>query len=148
MSGKHMAFMHNIMHWADTVDRCGYDGQQKGTICDAHGPYPSIWSTLKSVFRQVRLIHCAYESLRCLDLEEVPFFVLTTQCHNRLLYPLVQVQGVIKEHSVIPVLVLPSLAAIFDFPTDTCIYSSGKKMLPFVPFACLQNGAWTDCKRK
>ena len=25
-----------------TVDRRGYGGQQKGTICDARGPYPSI----------------------------------------------------------------------------------------------------------
>ena len=25
-----------------TIDRRGYGGQQKGTICDARGPYPSI----------------------------------------------------------------------------------------------------------
>jgi hypothetical protein len=49
--------------------RRGYDGQQKGTICDARGSCPSIWSILKPVFRQVRLIRCTYESLRCLDVE-------------------------------------------------------------------------------
>ena len=58
-----------IMHWVGTVDRCGYVSQQKGTICDARGPCPTIWSTLKPVFRRIRLIRCAYESLRCLHLE-------------------------------------------------------------------------------
>ena len=35
-----------------TVDRRGYGGQQKDIICDACGLYPSIWCTLKPVFRQ------------------------------------------------------------------------------------------------
>ena len=35
-----------------TVDRHGYGGKQKGTICDARGPYPSIWCTLKPVFAE------------------------------------------------------------------------------------------------
>ncbi len=57
-----------------SFDRCvwhrhGYDGQQKCTICDTHGSCPSIWSILKPIFCQVRLIRCAYESLRCLDIE-------------------------------------------------------------------------------
>ena len=43
-----------------TVDRRGYGGQQTGTICDARGPYPSIRGTLRLVFRQMRLIHCAH----------------------------------------------------------------------------------------
>ena len=30
---------------------------------------PLIWSILKSVFRQFQLVRCAYESLRCLDLQ-------------------------------------------------------------------------------
>ena len=33
-----------------TVDRRSYSGQQKGIICDASGPYPSIWRTLKAEF--------------------------------------------------------------------------------------------------
>ena len=44
--------MHN-MKWVGTVDRRGYGGQQKGTICDVRGPYPSIWRTLKPIFRQI-----------------------------------------------------------------------------------------------
>jgi hypothetical protein len=41
-------------------------GNKKGTICDAHGLYPSI---LKPIFRQIHLIRCAYESLRYLELK-------------------------------------------------------------------------------
>ena len=35
-----------IMQWVNsgTVNRCGYSGQQKSTICDTSGQYPSIWS--------------------------------------------------------------------------------------------------------
>ena len=39
-----------------TADRRGYGGQQRRTICDARGSYPSIWRTLKPVFRRIRLI--------------------------------------------------------------------------------------------
>ena len=39
MSRKHNWYAYALM---GTVDRRGYGGQQKGTICDAHGPYPSI----------------------------------------------------------------------------------------------------------
>ena len=39
MSRKHNWYVYALM---GTVDRRGYDGQQKGTICDARGPYPSI----------------------------------------------------------------------------------------------------------
>ena len=60
--------LHYIMHWVGTVDRHGYPSQQKGTICDACGPYPSIWHTMKPVFHRIWLIHCVYESLRCLYL--------------------------------------------------------------------------------
>ena len=66
MSRKHNWYAYALM---GTVDRRGYGGQQKGTICDARGPYPSICRTLKPVFRQTRLIRCDYESLRRLYLE-------------------------------------------------------------------------------
>ena len=39
MSRKHNGMYHALM---GTADRCGYSGQQKGTICDARGRYPSI----------------------------------------------------------------------------------------------------------
>jgi hypothetical protein len=48
------------LQWVGAVDR---HGQRKGSICDAQGPYPWIWNTLKPVFRQIRLTHCAYESI-------------------------------------------------------------------------------------
>ena len=77
-----------------TVDRRGYGGQQKGTICDARGPYPSIWRTLKPVFRQIRLICWAYESLRYPHLEICRFLCSQQQRHNWLLYPLAHARGV------------------------------------------------------
>ena len=40
MSRKHNGHV-SVMSMG-TVDRRGYGGQQKGTICDARGPYPSI----------------------------------------------------------------------------------------------------------
>ena len=39
MSRKHNWYAYALM---GTVNRRGYGGQQKGTICDARGPYPSI----------------------------------------------------------------------------------------------------------
>ena len=45
-----------IMHWVGTVVRRGYVSLQKGTICDARGPCPLIWRTLKPVFRRIWLI--------------------------------------------------------------------------------------------
>ena len=62
MSRKHNALM-------GTVDRRGYGSQQIGTICDTRGPYPTIWRPQTPFFRQIRLIRCAYESLRHLHLE-------------------------------------------------------------------------------
>ena len=47
MSRKHNWYAYALM---GTVDRCGYCGLQKCTICDARGPYPSIWHTLKPFF--------------------------------------------------------------------------------------------------
>ena len=37
-------------------------------------PYPSIWRTLKPFFHRIRLIRCAYKSLRRLHLEIWRFF--------------------------------------------------------------------------
>ena len=42
-----MGMHHALM---GTVDRHGYGGKQKGTICDACGLYPSISRTLKPFF--------------------------------------------------------------------------------------------------
>ena len=39
MSREHNWYAYALM---GTVDRRGYRGQQKGTICDVRGPYPSI----------------------------------------------------------------------------------------------------------
>ena len=39
MSRKYSWYAYALM---GTVNRRGYDGQQKGTICDACGPYPLI----------------------------------------------------------------------------------------------------------
>ena len=47
-----------IMHRVGTVDRCGYGGQQKGTICDVHGPCLSIWHSLKPISCQIRSMSC------------------------------------------------------------------------------------------
>ena len=44
-------------------------GQQKRAICDTRRPYQMIWSRLKPVFCWFGWICCAYDSLRCLDLE-------------------------------------------------------------------------------
>ena len=44
-------------------------GPTKCSICDAHGPWQTIQSIMKPVFRQYRRICCSYESLRCLDLQ-------------------------------------------------------------------------------
>ena len=41
MSRKHYGHA-SCIDMMGTADRRGYGGQQKGTICDAHGPYPSI----------------------------------------------------------------------------------------------------------
>ena len=54
--------MHHALIIVGTVNRRGYCGQQKDTICDAHGPYPSIWRALKPVFHQIRLIRCTYDT--------------------------------------------------------------------------------------
>ena len=68
MSRKHNGHALCI-EYTGTVDRRGYVSQQKGTIYDARGPCPSISRTMKPVFRRIRLICYAYESLRCLHLE-------------------------------------------------------------------------------
>ena len=57
-----------IMHMG-MVNGRGYDDQQKCTVCDICRPCHSILSTLKPVFRHIQQIRCAYNSLRCLDLQ-------------------------------------------------------------------------------
>ena len=90
-----------IMYLVGTVNRRGYMylSQQKGTNCDACGPYPSIWCTMKPIFRRIRLIRCVYESLRCLHHEIWRFLCSRQQqwqqWHDRLLYPLCMRAGVI-----------------------------------------------------
>ena len=49
MSRKHIACMHYTYYWVGPVDRRGYGGQQKGTICDAHGLCPSICSSFSLI---------------------------------------------------------------------------------------------------
>ena len=75
---------------AVSVEGCGYNGQQKYTICDACRSCHSIRSTVRLVFRQIRQICCAYESLMCLDVKIWWFFCWQRQQQrqNRLLYPL------------------------------------------------------------
>ena len=56
------------------VDGYGYDGQwirspKKFTICDACRPYHSILHILNPVFQWILQIGCAYNSLRCLDIQ-------------------------------------------------------------------------------
>ena len=75
---------------AVSVEGCGYNGQQKYTICDACRSCHSIRSTVRLVFRQIQQICCAYELLMCLDVEIWWFFCWQRQQQrqNRLLYPL------------------------------------------------------------
>jgi hypothetical protein len=72
-----------IMYRVGTVDR---RGQQKHTIFDACGQSPSIWSTLKLVFRKIRLISWAYESLRCLNITEAESGHACSRSRSCLLY--------------------------------------------------------------
>ena len=43
--------------------------QLEDAICDTHGHHQTIQRILKRVFRRYRLIHYAYELLRCLEVE-------------------------------------------------------------------------------
>ena len=73
------------LQWARSMgmDEC----QNKNAVCDAHRPFQSIWSILKRVFRQFRLICYAYKLLRCLKVEIWRFsWWQTTDRQNRLLY--------------------------------------------------------------
>ena len=56
-------------HWpaVGTVDGRGHDGQQTDAICDAHGPYQTIQSAFKPVFRRLRLIGYTYKLPRLLS---------------------------------------------------------------------------------
>ena len=71
------------------VDGRIYDGQLKYTIFDTCRPCHSILSVLKPVFCQIRhIIHCAYNSVRCLDLQIWQFLCPQRQRHDEFLYPL------------------------------------------------------------
>jgi hypothetical protein len=92
-------YISRCMHRAGTVDRRGYGGQQRGSICDARGPCPSIWNRLKPVFRQIRLISFVVLT-SCSDayILNVAIFVLTTTTQPKLLYPLsLRVWGIIAQ---------------------------------------------------
>ena len=71
MSRKHMAC--SMLVQVGRIDGYGYDGQQEDTICDVHGPWQTIQSTFKPVFRWFWLIGYTYELLKCLDLETWQF---------------------------------------------------------------------------
>ena len=70
---------------------CGYDDQQKYTICDACRPCHSIRSTVRPVFRQIWQICRTYELPRSLDIDIWQFFCWQWRQQRRqnpLLYPL------------------------------------------------------------
>ena len=71
----------------DVVDRRG----QQNTIWDACEPYEMIQSIMKQVFQRFRLIRCAYESLRCLDLEMWRF--LCRQTDKLIALPLLRMHA-------------------------------------------------------
>ena len=63
----------------------------KYTNCDNYRPYHLIQSTVRPAFRQIGQICCAYELLRCLDVEIRQLFFVDDNDDNdknRLLYPL------------------------------------------------------------
>ena len=66
------------------------------------GLFLSVWSTLKAVFRQIRLIRYAYELRSCLDLG-IWRFLCSRQWHDRLLYPLAHACGIITHTSIVQV---------------------------------------------
>ena len=81
-----------------TVDGCGYDGQQKYTICDDRRLCHSIRSIVRPVFCQIRQICCPFESLRCLDVKIRQFFLMTTMTEpNTLHAPLVHTHKVTND---------------------------------------------------
>ena len=65
------------------VDGCGYDVQQKYAIVTLVGR-ATRFEVVRPVFCQIRQI-CAYELLRCLDVEMWQFFV---DNNDRTNYPL------------------------------------------------------------
>ena len=76
------------------VNRCG---QEKSTICDAHGPCQRNRSILKPVFCRFRLMHRAYMLLRCLDLEIWRFSCRRRrqwQTYKLITLPVAHVRGV------------------------------------------------------
>ena len=83
-----------------TVDGCGYDDQQKYTICDTCRQCHSILSILKPIFLWIRQICCIYNSLRYLDRQIWQFLCPQWQWQwrqqrwqNRFLYPCACTRG-------------------------------------------------------
>ena len=81
--------------WAEVlvgkVDGCGYNGQQKDTICDVRGRCQTIWSIFKPVCHWFWLIGYAYKVPRCRDMA---IFVVTTDRQTDYFTP-VHARGVI-----------------------------------------------------
>ena len=105
--------MHTIL---GTVDGCGYDGQQKYTICDACRPCHSIWRIARPVFHRIRRIRCvlmSHSGARSRDLA----FLLTTTMTKPIILPLAHAHRVMKhvEASII---------------THTHTYSTGTTCTP------------------
>ena len=76
------------------VDGRGYNRQQKSTICDTCRPCHSILSVLKPASCQIRWNHCAYVSLRRLNIKIWQFFCGKWRQRNWFILPLAQECGV------------------------------------------------------
>ena len=87
--------------WAEStwpvVGRVDRRGQQKHSICKVCRPCQPIRSIMKPVFQRFQLIYCAYESLRCLDLQIWRFLCWQTDRQTKLItLPLAHACGVMK----------------------------------------------------
>ena len=89
-----------------TVDGWGYDGQQKGTFCDAHGPCQMIQSTFKPVFLLISTDWLCLEGAQMPRCGHLAIFMTTTyrqtdrQTDNPIALPLVHARGVKIGHLI------------------------------------------------
>ena len=58
----HEQKIHGLQWHVGRVDRCG----QQNTVCNVSEPCQTIWSIMKSIFRQFRWIRFGFKPLRCL----------------------------------------------------------------------------------